>query len=315
MSDSREDRPPAPYTVREGKASAAEKSIEKRGVRRFKMNILSASVIEEKNGPPTAAERVSNDAFVRLRELNRKRRSRRTLFSLLFAAAVAVVFTVGSVSIFFKVKTVLIEGSTAYSEEEIRSASGIRPGQNLYELDKAAIERSVIAYNPYIRNVRVDRRIPTTVALIVEEDEPRYYFEIAGEYFVLSDSLRVMERTEDAADLLLREPDIIKLNTQRIVYAVVGKRIEFENSGYLTYAEEMLSTFLGSELSGRISLIDFSNKFDIFVYYDGRLKIEFGNIEKIAAKINFASRIIETFEGDYSGTVNVENDEAFVILN
>ena len=154
------------------------------------------------------------------------------------------------------------------------------------------------------------------MALIVEEDKPCYYFEIADEYFVLSDTLRVLEYTEDIAELLIREPGIIKLNTQHIVYAVVGRQIKFENEDYFQYAKEMLLTFLGSELADKITLIDFSDKFNIFVEYDGRFKIEIGNIQNIAMKINFAAEIIKNnFDSTYSGIINVENEEAFVIID
>lgn len=266
-------------------------------------------------GQPSNAERISNNTFERLRELNRQRRSRRMIFSFLFAVAVCIVFVVGCVQLFFNVTTVLVEGETGYSDDGIRQASGILPEQNLYALDKAAIEQSVITQYPYIKRVRVDRRLPTTVALIVQEDEPRYYFELAGEYFVLSDTLRVMEYTEDIAELLLREPGIIKLNTQRIIYAVVGRQIKFENSDYFEYAQNMLATFLGSELSEKISLIDFNDKFNIYILYDDRFKIEFGNIENIAMKIDFASRILNRFNETDSGTINVENEEGFVIIS
>lgn len=282
-----------------------------RGGMRFNMN---TGALSNKDRQMTNAERVSNDTFVRLREINRIRRARRTMFGLFFAVIVCIVFAVSCVSLFFKVKTILVEGETGYSEDAIREASGILQDQNLYELDKKEIKKAVITNYPYIKNVRVDRRIPTTVALIVEEDQPRYYFEIAGEYFVLSDTLRVMEYTEDIAELLIREPNIIKLNTQRITYAVVGYQIKFENINYFEYAQNMLATFIGSELSDKINIIDFSDKFDIYIMYDGRFKIEFGNIENIAMKISFASRILKNFDSSYSGIINVENDEGFVII-
>lgn len=281
---------------------------------RFHMNISAFSGKPDKDKQLTNAERVSKETFDRLRDLNRARRTRRIILSILFALVVCIIFVVGCVSLFFKVNTVLIEGETGYDKDAIREASGIKLDQNLYSIDKTAIQKSVITSYPYIKDVRVDRRIPTTIALIIEEDVPHYYFEIAGEYFVLSDKLRVLEYTEDITELLTREPNIIKLNTQRIIYAVVGQQIVFENEEYFQYAQDMLATFLGSELADKITLIDFSDKFNIFVMYDGRFKIEIGNIDKIAMKINYAFQILNSFDSSYSGTINVENDEAFVII-
>ena len=61
-------------------------------------------------------------------------------------------------------------------------------------------------------------------------------------------------------------------------------------------------------------MIDFSSRFDLKVTYADRLTIEFGSVDNIELKLNFALAIMETIDERYHATINVENDEAYVII-
>lgn len=274
----------------------------------------AAFAFTSNNAKPDKAEIISKDTFERLKRLNRIRRTRRFLFTVLFAAAACVIFAVGSISLFCRVKNIVVEGVLSYDAEAIKRASGIVTDENIYAIDKEAIGRAVIGNFPYVKDVSVRRRLPSTVALIIKEDEPRYYFELYGEYFVLSESLRVLERTSDAGELLVREPDIIKLNTREISYAVVGETLVFSDAEYFGYAQNMLDIFFNSHIADKITLVDFSDKFNIYIMYDNRFKIEFGNVENIGVKMDFAEEILKSFSDAETGTINVENNSGFVIL-
>jgi len=261
------------------------------------------------------AERVTKNSFENLLERGKKRRIRRMVITIVLSVIVTVIFAVACISLFFITENIVIEGDTRYTSEEIIAISGIEYGKNLYDIDKAAIEQQLISHLPYIKDVKIRRRVPDTIAIIIEEDTPVYYFEIQGEYFMISDTLRVLERTDDIAEMLVREPDIIKLNTQTITYAVEGDPIVFKNEGYYTYAQDMLATFLESTIGDKITLIDFSDKFSIYVMYEKRLRIEVGDISDIDMKIRFADGIISSLDKNYSGTVNVEGYPAFFIMD
>ena len=260
------------------------------------------------------AERIAEDTFLRQREMNIRRRRRHIVLTVVFAFAVSLIFMVACVALFFNIENIEVEGSSAYDREFILLSSGLVISENLYSIDKAAIERAIIKNCPYIKSVKVDRRIPTTVALVIEEETAAYYFEFFGEYFALSADLRVLERTLDIADLMVRYPEIIRINTQEINYAVAGERLVFQKDTYFSYAREMLSTLLGSDIGGKITLVDFTDKFNIYVNYEDRFKIELGDINNIDLKVRIASKILDNFEKNDIGVINVETNEAFAIL-
>ncbi len=260
------------------------------------------------------AEQIAVDTFARQHEINKRKKRQHLAITTLFAAVVCLIFAVACIALFFNVENIKIEGNNFYDSETILKSSGIQLKQNLYAIDKAEIENSIIMECPYIKSVRIKRNIPTALTLVIEEETAVYYFEYLGEYFALSDDLRVIECTDDVSDILIRYTDIIKINTQQINYAVAGSKLVFQNDSYFTYAHEMLKTMLGSDIGDKITLIDFSDKFNIFVMYEDRFQIEFGNSEDLDLKIRIAVKIINRFDKNDSGIINVESKEAFVIL-
>jgi hypothetical protein len=48
--------------------------------------------------------------------------------------------------------------------------------------------------------------------------------------------------------------------------------------------------------------------------YDGRFRIEVGNTDNIMMKIAFAEEILKRYAPPRTGSINVENSEAFVIV-
>lgn len=260
------------------------------------------------------AERVQKSTFQSVHERGRARRRNRMLATIALGIAATIILGEACVSLFCNIAEITVEGDTRYTNEEVVQACGLEPQTNLYAIDKAQIEREITTALPYIKDVKIRRRLPDTVALIVEEDSPVYYFELYGEYFLLSDTLRVLERTDEIAEMLVRMPNIVKLNTQTVIYAVVGSQIIFDNENYHEYAQKMLSTFLESSIGDKLTLIDFSDKFSIFVTYDNRLKIEVGDIDDIENKIRFAVEIISQLDTSYKGTINVAVYPAFFIM-
>ena len=87
------------------------------------------------------------------------------------AIVAAVIF---GVAIFFKVNTVEVQGNTIYSAEEIRSASGIQKGDNLFTLNKEAAAGSIKASLPYVETVSIIRFLPDKIVIEVKESDATF---------------------------------------------------------------------------------------------------------------------------------------------
>ena len=72
-----------------------------------------------------------------------------------------------AVTVFFKVKKVIVSGESRYSAEEVLEAAGIAEGENLFFLNKVAITNRIFRDRPYLDTVSIRRRFPDTVEIIL----------------------------------------------------------------------------------------------------------------------------------------------------
>ena len=103
-----------------------------------------------------------------------KRRPSSGVGSRLLIMAAIVAAVIFGVAIFFKVNTVEVQGNTIYSAEEIRSASGIQKGDNLFTLNKEAAAGSIKAGLPYVETVSIIRFLPDKIVIEVKESDATF---------------------------------------------------------------------------------------------------------------------------------------------
>ncbi|ACA59939.1 cell division protein FtsQ/DivIB [Candidatus Desulforudis audaxviator] len=82
----------------------------------------------------------------------------------------------------FEIDTITVEGNLHLQAEEIRSASGIVPGTNIFQAQTREAEDRLEAL-PAIRKAELVREFPSTVRIIVEERVPVALLNIHGEFW------------------------------------------------------------------------------------------------------------------------------------
>lgn len=89
---------------------------------------------------------------------------------LLFLCVVAVLaaMTVGA-TVFFQVEQIEVSGNQRYTQEEIVAVTGIKVGDNLFRMNKFAIQDHVKEEMPYIEDILIRRRLPSTITVTVQE--------------------------------------------------------------------------------------------------------------------------------------------------
>lgn len=102
------------------------------------------------------------------------RRSRRNrgrfsfLFKLLAIMAIVAAMTVGA-TVFFQLEQVMVQGNSRYTAQEVENASGLQVGDNLYRVNKYQIKQDILQKLPYVEELRIVRRLPSTIEIIVTE--------------------------------------------------------------------------------------------------------------------------------------------------
>ncbi|MBN2359368.1 MAG: FtsQ-type POTRA domain-containing protein [Deltaproteobacteria bacterium] len=85
----------------------------------------------------------------------------------------------------FELSELLIEGTQLIPADEIRGYSGLGVGRGLYGFDAEAVERA-IAEHPLVSSVRLVRRPPHTLRILIEEQRPVAYAALGHLYAVNS---------------------------------------------------------------------------------------------------------------------------------
>lgn len=90
------------------------------------------------------------------------------LIQLLFILALLAAMTVGA-TVFFQVEQVVVTGNSRYTQEEIVAATGIKAGDNLFRMNKFAIQDHVLEEMPYLEDILIRRKLPSTITVTVWE--------------------------------------------------------------------------------------------------------------------------------------------------
>lgn len=257
----------------------------------------------------------TDGGFARLKRKNTVRHVRQRVFYFVLLIVLAAVFLCGAVAIFFRVSSVSVQGNDMYSDEDIKAASGIQDGMNIYLIDDTSVRANILSAFPFVKTVKLTRNVPSGITLLLQCDEPGYYVEINGEFFIVSDDLRVLERMWTKEAVKEKYPKIKKLTAGSIKRAVVGSELAFVNENYSDVGVQLLKVLAASEINEGVTSVDFSDRFNIYVVYDSRLKANLGNTDDIDLKLRFMNEIVKDL-GQARGTIDIKDVETgYALLN
>lgn len=233
----------------------------------------------------------------------RRRRGRNLLYYIMFTMIAVAVGLILSLTVFFKIETIEAEGLSRYTPEEVIRTTGIQLEENLFRVDDRKVSQALVDTYPYIESVQLRRNLPSKLTLKITEAEPLGTFlQEDGSYVVVSGKGRVLELGSGTP------PDgILVVNGVSIEGAQLCQDIPEENNeslGMLRYLVEAINT-TGFE---RITRIDLSDRLNMYIVYEDRVKIELGSENQLEDKLDFAkyaldNNVREDFEGIMDATM------------
>ena len=233
---------------------------------------------------------------------SREGRRRAAIIAVAFCSALLVVFSVFDVFSIQHVRWIVVNGESPYTNEEIIEASGIKTGSLLYSVNKSETERKILDGAPYVKKVSIIRAF-ATVFINLTSDKPKYYTEVSGEYFIMSEDLRVLERqlTDNGTD------ELTKLILPELSTAVVGRYAEYGENGKNAYVLETLEYFASVYPGEDLTEVGLAGRFDgVYAIFGDKIKIIFGSIERLDDKVAAVKNILnETEKSDEKTVINV----------
>ncbi len=243
---------------------------------------------------------MQNDALARYySKKKRRRRRRRVLFYTLLIFFIVMVITVLSLTVFFNIRSITVSGAAHYTSEQIVSASGLETGENMFRIDKFKAIDAIKAKLPYVKEVTVRRRLPGRLVINVVESTPFAYVAWGDKYYILSDTLKVLEAAsappEGASELV----GIVTPNT------TVGEIIVADDDAAPVL--NMFSALSGSFAEGGVTQIDMSQPYQLSIVYQGRARIFIGGQDNLARKLALVKYVLDENSSNEYAEIDVSS--------
>jgi cell division protein FtsQ len=99
----------------------------------------------------------------------------------------------------FSVAGVDVKGVRSMSDENIHDVAAMFTGQNVFHVDQGAATRRVLA-DPWVRDVRIERRLPNRISIFVTERVPRAVLHASnGKYLLDGEGVVMVPLRGDSA--------------------------------------------------------------------------------------------------------------------
>ncbi len=99
----------------------------------------------------------------------------------------------------FQIAGVDVKGVKRLTEDDIRDIGGIFAGQNIFLVDIDAAARQARSH-PWVKAVRIHRRLPNRISMIITERSPNAVLDAGGERYLIDDEGVAIERRTKRGD-------------------------------------------------------------------------------------------------------------------
>lgn len=241
-------------------------------------------------------------------EIKEKKRQKRNKKVKLFFKIFLFIILIGGAIIFamtsplFNIKEIKVTNNAQVPSDTIISLSEIKIDENIFKFYKGNASNK-IKENAYIEKVIIERKIPSTVEIKVEERIPKYSVDFMGKYMYINSQGYFLELSEDNKDLT-----IIHGITTEEEKVIPGSRLNNEDLNRLEEVMKIMSSANENGLEGKVTSVDISNKNDYTIYLEEKKKkIHIGNTSNLSNKMLYILAIMEQEEGK-EGDIYVNGD-------
>ena len=211
----------------------------------------------------------------------------------------------------FGIRYFEVVGVTTYEYTDIVNASSLKRGDKLYSIDKEKAVANILEACPYLESVKITTKFPNTVRFSLEEKSPSWYIDISGDYYVLDSDMKVL--TETTSRERLSAFGACELVLPNIKSAMRGKVPEFgDNEQEIRKTLEIIQTVRQNTFKARITKLDLTSRFEIYMTVDGIYEVYLGDMENLKAKLETVEKIVSSDDvKDYAGgEINASNPAA-----
>ncbi len=240
--------------------------------------------------------------LLRRRNAWKKKRRKRAYILLLTILSTAGIYL--CCRMFLTISVIEVSGQSRYTDEELILSSGLKIGDNLFDFDTETVEKTILDGHVYLESVTVRRSLPTTVEIYVTPVLETGVVKGEMGFSIISTGGKVLETGILYPPSELPIINGLQLNVSRAdnesLANVMDKRLET--------LSEINRALTENKITG-ITMIDLSDPMNLTITYQGRVKINLGNKEKINDKIRMSVDILEQVDPSQEGNLNLSIDK------
>lgn len=254
----------------------------------------------------TDINRVSNSKRNRRRQRNN---------SIYYIIVILLVFGVGitlSTTLLFNISDIKVVGLSQYEEDDIKSASKVKIGDNLIKTDVDTIKKNVLNTLMYVDDVRVKKQFPSNIIIEVKPSIPTAMVLYGDTYLLISENGKILEKLEEPS----RNVPVIKgfvpasdIITKNVYWEYSDTNNNDETTGEdfkddkeRNKALKLICQQIKNQNLYSIKEFDISDAYSISANYQNRISIRLGNSSELEYKLKYAMQILtEQLPADKEG--------------
>ena len=246
--------------------------------------------------------------MARRRKSNRRRRGHFGVLYKLLSVLVICGAIIAALTLFFRVDTVAVTGQQRYTEQQVREAAGVADGDNLYLLNKNTVAGNIVEAMPYIEHIRINRKLPDTLLIEVEECGTALAVIQDGYAWYISPGGKIVEQRAagEATDCGI-------ISGCMLLAPSVGTRIALATE-FADQQESLLSLLAALEDAGMLDEVDGIRLDDpacIAMDYAGRFAVEMLYGDDYAYKLKMLNAALDSgrIQDNMTGTFDMRRED------
>jgi Cell division septal protein len=140
----------------------------------------------------------------------------------------------------FDIQKITVENNSYYTAEQVISLAGAKTGENLFEASLSQMKEKLLS-DPYIKNVKLKRRLPGEVIIIVSERKEDAAVTYGNQFVVIDSEGMVLKKTDTA-------PKVTLLSGLTVKNMTPGAPVKVEENAELTDTLKLIKTVKKQDL-------------------------------------------------------------------
>ena len=287
------------------KAKEREKRIKQNKARREEnFDIDTEEVIQMTNKNKLKKEEVKKRKITQDEKKRKKRNKRiKLIIKIIFILGIIIgTLIFAMVSPIFNIENIQVMNHEQVNTDTIISLSELKVGENIFRFNSSVVAKK-IKENAYIKNIKIHRKMPSTIQIEVEERKHNYSVDFLGKYAYIDKQGYILEIAEDGKQKLILQG--IATPEEQVVE---GNRLNHEDLEKLEDVIKIVNATKEYELDNKVTSIDISDKNEYSLYLEQeKKKVYIGDNTNLSNKMLYVNAIIKE-EKEKAGEIFANGD-------